>query len=90
MKKLIDRKIEKLGFKLIEDTMFNVRYERYDETHGYTQVVTLCHKSYGKHILQSYDKDLCDHRHIGNTCVGLTYKEARLFLKKMKSKNWHK
>jgi len=42
------------------------------------------HKSSGKHILQSYDKDLFDSKGIGNTCVGLTWYEMELFYKKMK------
>jgi hypothetical protein len=46
--------------------------------------VTLLHKNSGKHILQSYDPALYDAKAIGNTSVGLTYKELTLFAKKMK------
>ena len=41
-------------------------------------------KKSGRHILQSYDPDLGDDKGIGNTCVGLTGYEMKLFLKKMK------
>lgn len=37
----------------------------------------------------NYDPDLFDSKNIGNTCVGLTYKETKLFLKKMKKKGWY-
>lgn len=41
-------------------------------------------KKSGRNILQSYDPDLGDGEGIGNTCVGLTGYEMKLFLKKMK------
>ena len=44
-------------------------------------------KKSGKHIIQSYDKDLIDNKKIGNTCAGLTYYEMKLFMKK-NEKNW--
>lgn len=50
----------------------------------YTQCVDLSHKKSGKHIIQSYDKNLMDNKKIGNICVGLTYYEMKLFMKKMK------
>lgn len=50
--------------------------------------VLLAHKKNGKHIIQSYDKNLTDSKGIGNTCVGLTYYETKLFMKKMKQKGW--
>ena len=81
----LDRKIEKkLGFKKIDEDQYCVVYERKDLEYGYTQRVDLLHKKSGKHILQSYDKDLADTYSIGNTCVGLTYQELKLFVKKMK------
>ena len=86
--KSIDDKIEDLGFRLITDNKCLVIYERFDKKYNYRQVVSLCHKESGKHILQSYDPDLFDNKNIGNTCVGLTYKETKLFLKKMRKKGW--
>ncbi len=41
-------------------------------------------KKSGRHILQSYDPELGDSKGIGNTCVGLTGYEMKLFIKKMK------
>ena len=46
--------------------------------------VDIWHKASGRHILQSYDRDLMDEKKIGNTNVGLTGYEMKLFLKKMK------
>lgn len=93
--KTIDQKIEDLGFKKVTENQFVVVYERDNslyadnKKHGYRQVVSLAHKRSGNHILQSYDPDLFDDKNIGNTCVGLTYKEIKLFLKKMKRKGWN-
>lgn len=81
----LDRKIEKkLGFKKIEENQYHVVYERKDDEYDYTQRVVLLHKKSGGHILQSYDPNLTDTNKIGNTCVGLTYQELRLFAKKMR------
>lgn len=86
----VDKKLAKLGFEKIKDNPLIVSYERYNSIHKYTQKVNLCHKRTSESIIQSYDKDLFDSKNIGNTCVGLTYKEAKLFLKKMKNKKWDK
>ena len=56
----------------------------FEEEYKYTQTVSIKRKSSGSHILQSYDPDLFDTKCIGNTCVGLTGYEMRLFIKKMK------
>lgn len=70
--KNVDEKLAEIGFKKIEENRYCAAYERHDDNHGYTQRVSIMHKSSGKHILQSYDKDLFDSKGIGNTCVGLT------------------
>ena len=81
----LDRKIEKkLGFNKIEENQYRVVYERKDIEFGYTHRVNLLHKKNGEHILQSYDPNLRDAKNLGNTCVGLTYQELKLFAKKMK------
>lgn len=80
----IDKKILCLGFTKVEEDEFGVRYERSYPGYNFIQVVTLLHKKNEEAIIQSYDRDLMDKNKIGNVGVGLTYKEARLFLKKMK------
>lgn len=93
--KTIDQKIKDLGFKKIDDNKYIVLYERdnriYSDNrqYGYRQVVSICHKRNGKHIIQSYDPDLFDQKKIGNTNIGLTYNELKLFMKKMKKKGWN-
>lgn len=82
--KSIDEKIEEMGFKKVEEGKYGVEYERYDEKYKYTQCVSILHKASGRHILQSYDKGLPDNKGIGNTCVGLSGYEMKLFYKKMK------
>lgn len=81
--KTIDDKIAQLGFTKTEESNLFCRYERQCKE-GYIQYVDLSHKHDGKHILQSYDKDLYDEKGIGNTCVGLTTLEMKLFTKKMR------
>lgn len=79
--KTTDEKIEALGFTKTEENQNVVRYIRVGK---FTHVVDILHKANGNDIIQSFDKDLFDEKCVGNTCVGLTYKEAKLFLKKMK------
>lgn len=82
--KSVDEKLKEIGFVKIEDDKYGVRYERKNSKYNFTQSVDILHKSSGKHILQSYDPDLMDEKKVGNTCVGLTGYEMKLFLKKMK------
>lgn len=87
--KSIDKKLEDIGFVKIKDDKYAVTYERKLVKYNYTQVLDICHKVSGKHIVQSYDKDLMDKKGIGNICVGLTYYEMKLIMKKMKQKGWN-
>ena len=82
--KTVDDKLEDIGFIKIEEDKYGVRYERKNSKYNFTQSVDILHKASGKHILQSYDGELMDEKKIGNTCVGLTGYEMKLFLKKMK------
>lgn len=77
-----DKKLEKLGFDKLEETRFCVGYSRKRDTHY--QTVCILHKRNGPAILQSYDPKLFDEKGVGNTCVGLTEEEVRLFAKKMR------
>lgn len=82
--KSVDEKLKEIGFVKIEEDKYGVRYERKNSKYNFTQSVDILHKSSGKHILQSYEPDLMDEKKVGNTCVGLTGYEMKLFLKKMK------
>lgn len=86
--KSIDEKFEEIGFHKVKDDQYAVTYERFVEEYRYVQVLAILHKASGRHIVQSYDKDLYDAQNIGNTCVGLTYYEMKLAMKKMKKKGW--
>ena len=90
MIKSIDKKFEDLGFIKVKENEFGAMYERHNTQFNYTQVLNIVHKASGKHIVQSYDKDLLDEKHIGNTCVGLTYQEMKLVLKKMRQMGYHR
>ena len=78
----LDRRILELGFIKVKEDKYGISYVRYHAR--YCQVVDIMRKASGRYIIQSYDKDLMDEQKIENVCVGLTYKEAKLFLKKMK------
>lgn len=82
--KSVDEKLKEIGFVKIEEDKYGVRYERKNSKYNFTQSVDILHKASGRHILQSYDPDLMDEKKVGNTCVGLTGYEMKLFLKKMK------
>lgn len=82
--KTVDDKLADIGFRKIEEEQYGVRYKRKDDEHGFVQTVDIFHKASGRHLLQSYDAELTDQKMIGNTCVGLTGYEMKLFLKKMK------
>lgn len=81
--KTVDHKLADIGFVKVREDKHGVEYERVNKEFGYTQCVNILHKHSGKHILQSYDKELFDNKGIGNTCVGLTTYELKLFYKKM-------
>lgn len=82
--KSVDEKLKEIGFVKIKEDKYGVRYERENSKYNFTQSVNILHKASGRHILQSYDNELMDQKKIGNTCVGLTGYEMKLFLKKMK------
>ena len=88
--KSVDEKLQDMGFIKVRDDEHAVTYERNVEKFNYIQVVDILHKKSGRHIVQSYDKNLMDENNIGNVCVGLTYKEIKLIAKKMKQKGWYK
>lgn len=90
MFKNIDRRFEEIGFVKVSEDKYGATYERKDEEYNYTQVLAILHKASGRHLIQSYDKDLMDSKMIGNVGVGLTYYETKLALKKMKQLGYHK
>ena len=82
--KTVDDKLAAIGFVKIKEDKYGVRYKRKDDEHSFVQTVDIFHKASGRHLLHSYDAELTDQKMIGNTCVGLTGYEMKLFLKKMK------
>lgn len=90
MFKSIDKKFEEIGFIKVGEDEYGATYERKNTEHNFTQVLDILHKASGRHIVQSYDKDLMDAKSIGNICVGLSYYEMNLVLKKMRKLGYHK
>ena len=87
--KSVDDKFKDLGFVKIRDDKYIVEYSRNNKEFNFVQRLDIVHKASGNHIVQSYDMDLMDKKSIGNTCVGLTYKELKLIIKKMRQKGWY-
>lgn len=90
MFKNIDKKFEEIGFIKVSEDKNGAVYERKNGQYNYIQVLGIYYKANGRHIVQSYDKELMDSKMIGNTCVGLTYYEMKLATKKMKQLGLHK
>lgn len=89
--KSVDKKLEEIGLKKQYDKNNIVLYIRdVSYPRKYRQAVVIIHKDNGETILQSYDVNLYDDKGIGNSCVGLTYYELKLLIKKMKQKGWNK
>ena len=82
--KSVDEKLYDIGFVKVREDKNGCEYDRKDKKYGYTHKVVIGRKESGRHILQSYDPELMDDKLIGNTCVGLTGYEMKLFIKKMK------
>lgn len=86
----VDKKLRKIGFvkvyedrgngRYVSEDEYGVSYERQIEKHGYTQVLDIRHKESGKHLIQSYQKDVNTDGF--NNTVGLTYEEMKLAMKK--------
>lgn len=76
--KSIDEKLEDAGFKLLPDQSEGLKYEcTKDKGYCFTHIVTISRLSNGLTMLKSYDK-------ASRCIVGMTRKELKLFLKKMK------
>lgn len=86
--KNVDDRLRDIGFVKERDDEYCVAYVRKDPAQGYTHCVDILLKANGHHIVQSYDRELFDSKCIGNTCVGLTYYEMKLVMKKMRQKGW--
>lgn len=86
--KSIDKKFEEIGFYKVKEDKYGATYSRKDPL-GFIHVLDISRKA-DANIVQSYDKDLFDTEGVGNTCVGLTYYEMKLVLKKMKQLKYNK
>lgn len=76
--KSVDEKLKEIGFNKTSEDKYGATYERYVAKYDYWQRVDIWHKASGRHILQSYDRDLMDEKKIGNTCIGLTGYEMNI------------
>lgn len=79
-----DHEFEKIGLKNVAETASIVQYER-KERWG-IHCIDILYKTSGEHIIQSYQKGTLDN--FMSYMCGMTHKEARLAIKKMKEKGW--
>lgn len=88
----INKRLRLIGFHKLYENPTGCRYERNVPEYNYTQIVDITQQAVWKEFkIQSYDRDLFDEKHIGNTCVALSLYEVKLFYKKMKQmKRKHK
>lgn len=86
--KSVDDKLADIGFEKIADNDYYVAYKREATEEGFTQRLDIVRKAKGRHLVQSYDVDLYDADNIGDVCVGLTAREMKLAMEKMRQKGW--
>jgi hypothetical protein len=85
----VDDRLAKIGFSKVYEDVRRVHYERYDKEYRYYHTVVIERRSvWNEFRLQSYDENLIDNKSIGNTNVALSTAELKLFLKKMKQKEY--
>lgn len=85
----VDERLAKIGFSKVKEDVRRVYYKRYDNEYGYWHAVVIERRSvWNEFRLQSYDEGLVDKKCIGNTNVALSTAELKLFLKKMKQKEF--
>ena len=56
---MINKMIKKYGYSLVNENKFGAYYER-QEKQGFTHVICVISKSSGKHLMQSYDKNVLE------------------------------
>lgn len=78
----IDKKLKKMGFEKEYENKYGAGFYRKDEKYSYVQNLEINHKRSGNHLINSYQKDVNNEGF--NNSVGLTYKEAKLAMKKYK------
>lgn len=78
--KSTDEKLEELSFVKVSEDQYGAYYEKYHAKYGYTQVLAITHKSSGKHLIHSYEKEL--NKSGLNNSIGLSLYEAKLALRK--------
>lgn len=87
--KSVDDRLADIGFVKIADNEYYVAYAREIPEENFTQCLDIVRKATGRHLVQSYDPDLRDVDNIGNICVGLTAREMKLAMQKMRQKGWY-
>lgn len=80
--KTIDEKFDRLGFIKTYETDIYCIYEKREKRYNYVHEINICRKESGNHIVISCQKDI--NLEGLNNAIGLTKKEMKLCIKKMK------
>ena len=86
---LADKKLKKLGFKMVKNSNYIVRYERHNEAFNYIHNVEIGHKKSGTHCIHAYVSGDANRSKEFNDSVALTGIEIKWFLIKMISIGWY-
>lgn len=80
--KSIDDKLKDFGFFKTEETEYGVSYKKNETNFNYIHILDIRRKKNGRHLIQSYQLGVNSDGY--NNCVGLTYDEMKLVMKKYK------
>lgn len=83
---IADKKFEKLGYTKVKESNFSVSYEKRISDFNYTQCIDIYHKENIPNIAISYQANVNTDGF--NNCVGMSAKEMRAVLLKMKAKGF--
>ena len=87
LNKIADKGFQRLGYEKVKDNEHLVSYEIYDIKSHFTKCIDVCHKSSGRHLIQSYQKDVNSDGF--NNMDGMTGIETLLIFLKMLGKGWY-
>lgn len=80
--KSIDDMLKDFGFLKTVETKYGVSYEKNKTEFNYIHCLDIRRKENGQHLIQSYQRKTNADGY--NNCVGLTYAEMKLVMKKYK------
>lgn len=87
LNKIADKGFQRLGYEKVKDNDYRVSYETHVIENQFDKCIDVCHKVSGRHIIQSYQKDVNSDGF--NNMDGMTGIETLLIFLKMLGKGWY-